>query len=91
MKSGLQGVRCGVEALERIVGSSCVTVYTTNDRLEDVILAALRGQALPDDDQHSSLQRLLELAVQWNCEKHYVTIARRLVAHCGFTKAGKWV
>jgi len=95
VKSGLKGVRCGVEALERIVKSSCVSVYTTNDRLEDVILEALRGQQnaqeLEDEELHASLERLLELAVQWNCEKHYVTIARRLVAVCGFAKVARWI
>ncbi|CAK9055337.1 unnamed protein product [Durusdinium trenchii] len=95
VKSGLKGVRCGVEALERIVRSSCVSVYTTNDRLEDVILEALRGQQVAQDHEgqelHSSLERLLELAVQWNCEKHYVTIARRLVATCGFPKAARFI
>eukprot|EP00435_Cladocopium_sp_Y103_P032236 s2955_g8.t1 len=85
-----------VEALERIVKSSCVSVYTTNDRLEDTILAALRGQAvqdqeMEDEELHASLERLLELAVQWNCEKHYVTIARRLVAVCGFPKVARWI
>lgn len=25
------------------------------------------------EELHSSLERLLELAVQWNCEKHYAT------------------
>eukprot|EP00913_Durusdinium_trenchii_P030333 g28414.t1 len=43
------------------------------------------------EELHSSLERLLELAVQWNCEKHYVTIARRLVATCGFPKAARFI
>ncbi|CAJ1432588.1 unnamed protein product, partial [Effrenium voratum] len=95
VKSGLRGVRCGVEALQRIVASSCVTVYTTNDRLEDVILEAVRQQVLAqdlsDEELETSLERLLELAVQWGCEKHYVTIARRMVATCGFSKVARFI
>eukprot|EP00930_Biecheleria_cincta_P018048 TRINITY_DN14182_c0_g1_i2.p1 TRINITY_DN14182_c0_g1~~TRINITY_DN14182_c0_g1_i2.p1 ORF type:complete len:1280 (-),score=211.37 TRINITY_DN14182_c0_g1_i2:82-3900(-) len=96
VKMGLAGVPGGPEALKRIVESSLLTIYTTDDRLEDVILGAvvqnfLADEELADDQLINALKRAMELAVQWGCEKRYVELARNLVNKLGFQDAAHWL
>eukprot|EP00928_Gymnodinium_smaydae_P004861 TRINITY_DN11664_c1_g1_i1.p1 TRINITY_DN11664_c1_g1~~TRINITY_DN11664_c1_g1_i1.p1 ORF type:complete len:1203 (+),score=270.10 TRINITY_DN11664_c1_g1_i1:78-3686(+) len=95
VKMGVDGVPCGRDALERIVKSSCLTVYSIDDRLEDVILAAfLQHQvSIQDEDEtlKEALERSMDLAVQWQCVKHYSRIGRKMVATCGLPNTIRWI
>lgn len=84
----------GREALEELVRSSWVTIFTTADRMQDTILEALMKyiseQAL-NMNTWAELQNAMQLAVQWQCVRHYSAIGKRLVGASNIRSTIKWV
>jgi len=87
-KNGMKPFYDRLDMLKEIVESPCVTVYTVEDRLEEVILRAVYLQVLSKAEQNKDnnkntlregLQRCLELAMQWKCVQHYAQISNKLV------------
>lgn len=91
---GIDGVKGGVDMLKEIVASPCVTVYTTEDRLEEVILSAVLQHILSKGESEAlpvGLQCVLQLAMQWNCWRHHNKILSSLVKHNGVESTLTWL
>jgi len=71
---------------QKIVSSRSVEVYTSNERLEDVVLRAVLGD--PCDRTGFAVENQLMLAVQWGCTDYFGTLGARLVQDYGGEKEG---
>jgi hypothetical protein len=74
------GLEKGKMILDRITKSRLLFVFSSSDRLEDVVIGAaiksLSGATVTRD----SLKHSLDLAVQWQCTKHCRDLCARLIA-----------
>ncbi|CAJ1363736.1 unnamed protein product [Effrenium voratum] len=82
-----------IDNTHAIVHSGKVEIYSINDRLEDVILAAVLGGGRPVTSPQSKstksvgVWQQLALAVQWGCTDYYDGLGRRLIQERGHAEA----